>query len=94
LAFVAIEDLLFAFCRHLTCIHQYGEIDTEVYMAQPLGYVQHGPEYVCKLNKSIYGLKQSPLLWSEKLDFAMKELGFKKAHSDPSLYIYEIISKL
>ena len=65
------------------------EIDTKVYMAQPHGFVQQGPEYVCKLNKSIYGLKQLPRLWGEKLGSAMKDLGFVKAYSNPSLYIYD-----
>ena len=88
LALAAIEDL------HLQSVdisHAFidSEIDTEVYMAQPVGFVQHGSEYVCKLSKSIYGLKQSPRLWSEKLGAAMKELGFTKGYSDPSLYIHD-----
>ena len=88
LALAAIEDL---HLRSVDVSHAFinSEIDTEVYMAQPCGFVQHGPEYVCKLNKSIYGLKQSPRLWGEKLGSAMKELGFTKAYSDPSLYIYD-----
>ena len=88
LALAAIEDL---HLRSVDISHAFinSEIDTEVYMAQPVGFVQHGSEYVCKLSKSIYGLKQSPRLWSEKLGAAMKELGFTKAYSDPSLYIYD-----
>lgn len=35
-----------------------GELDEEIYMVQPEGYIQPGKEYlVCKLNKSIYELK-------------------------------------
>ena len=88
LALAAIEDL---HLRSVDISHAFinSDIDAEVYMAQPCGFVQQGPEYVCKLNKSIYGLKQSPRLWSEKLGSAMKELGFTKAYSDPSLYIYD-----
>lgn len=37
----------------------YGDFDTIVYMEQPSYCVAQG-KYVCKLNKAIYGLKQSP----------------------------------
>ena len=69
------------------------DIDTEVYMEQPEGFkegVTKGQgRIVCKLNKSLYGLKQSPRLWSEKLGEALHSMGFKKIYSDPSLYIYD-----
>ena len=45
-----------------------GNLKEEIYMKQPPGYVQLGKEeLVCKLRKSIYGLKQSPHCWNEKL---------------------------
>jgi hypothetical protein len=37
----------------------YGDLEEEIYMCQPEGYHQGGPNIVCKLNKSLYGLKQS-----------------------------------
>jgi Reverse transcriptase (RNA-dependent DNA polymerase) len=38
-----------------------GMLEEEIYMAPPLGYIQQGnSNLVCKLEKSIYGLKQSP----------------------------------
>ena len=39
----------------------HGELDEEIYMDQPEGFIVPGKEkFVCKLNRSIYGLKQSP----------------------------------
>lgn len=58
-------------------------------MKQPEEFQQGSPGYVCKLNKSLYGLKQSPRLWGEKLAGVLKTIGFTQLCSDPSLYIYE-----
>ncbi len=50
-----------------------GELDEEIYMKQPEGYVdQEKPEYVCKLNKSIYGLKQAARCWNFAIDTYLK----------------------
>ena len=39
----------------------YGDLDETILMRQPEGYVEKGKEdYVCKLNRYLYGLKQSP----------------------------------
>ena len=50
-----------------------GSIDSEIFMTQPEGYADADkPNYVCKLNKSIYGLKQSARCWnSTRLAFEM-----------------------
>ncbi|CAI7822549.1 unnamed protein product [Closterium sp. NIES-54] len=45
----------------------HGTIDHEIYMQQP-PYFTDGSSKVCLLQKSLYGLKQSPLLWSKELD--------------------------
>ncbi|XP_074352399.1 uncharacterized protein LOC141691567 [Apium graveolens] len=46
-----------------------GELDEEIYMKQPEGFVMPGSEHkVCKLKKFLYGLKQAPKDWHQKFD--------------------------
>ncbi|KAL0387826.1 UNVERIFIED_CONTAM: Retrovirus-related Pol polyprotein from transposon TNT 1-94, partial [Sesamum radiatum] len=55
----------------------YGELEEEIYMDQPEGFVAHGNERkVCKLVKSLYGLKQAPKQWHEKFDQTILAFGF------------------
>jgi hypothetical protein len=50
----------------------HGDLDEEIYMEQLEGYEVSGKEHlVCKLRKSLYGLKQSPRLWYQKFDAFM-----------------------
>ncbi|KAL0290548.1 UNVERIFIED_CONTAM: Retrovirus-related Pol polyprotein from transposon TNT 1-94 [Sesamum angustifolium] len=58
----------------------YGELEEEIYMDQPEGFVAHGNERkVCKLVKSLYGLKQAPKQWHEKFDQTILAFGFTLA---------------
>ena len=64
-----------------------GELEEEVYMRQANGFITDGEEHlVCKLKKSIYGLKQSPRCWNTALDSQLKDMGFVQSVSDPCLY--------
>jgi len=64
-----------------------GDLKESIYMKQPEGYVVKGKEqFVCKLKKSLYGLKQSPRCWNEALDKHLKSMGFEQANSDPCIY--------
>ena len=57
-------------------------------MRQPKEYNQRESKIVCKLHKSLYGLKQSARQWNKKLYSVLNILGFKYVQSDNSIYIY------
>ena len=53
-----------------------GTLQREVYMEQPTGYKKQGEEdLVCRLRKSIYGLKQSSRCWNMALDDQLTKNG-------------------
>ena len=65
-----------------------GELAEVIYMKQPEGFVQKDKEtQVCKLKKSLYGLKQSPRCWNYTLDTQLKSMGFTQTKSDPCIYV-------
>ncbi|RVW92427.1 Retrovirus-related Pol polyprotein from transposon TNT 1-94 [Vitis vinifera] len=64
-----------------------GDLNEEVYMEQPEGFVLLGNENkVCKLVKSLYGLKQAPKQWHKKIDHAILSDGFRHNNVDKCLY--------
>ena len=64
-----------------------GNLEEEVYMKQPEGFTDKGQEHlVCRLKRSIYGLKQSPRCWNQTLDTKLKKMGFTQSTSDPCIY--------
>ena len=63
-----------------------GELEEEVYMKQPEGFIRGEKQFVCKLKKSIYGLKQSPRSWNSVLDGQFKQMSFIQCESDPCIY--------
>ena len=88
--------VLLALCvQHQLKLHQVdittaflnGNLEEKVYMAQPEGLVSAGNEHlVCKLKKSIYGLKQSPRCWNVALDSLLKKICFTQSQNDPCIY--------
>jgi len=64
-----------------------GELDEEIYMEQPEGYV-NDPNMVCHLRKSLYGLKQAPRCWNAKFRDFMAKQKFIQSAADPCLFIF------
>ncbi|KAH9134621.1 hypothetical protein AeRB84_019649 [Aphanomyces euteiches] len=64
-----------------------GNLQETLYMRQPPGYVQPGQDHlVCRLNKSIYGLKQYSREWNSALDSYFKSKGFVQLKTGPCIY--------
>uniref|UniRef100_A0A803R4Z6 Reverse transcriptase Ty1/copia-type domain-containing protein n=1 Tax=Cannabis sativa TaxID=3483 RepID=A0A803R4Z6_CANSA len=71
----------------VTTAFLHGELEEEIYMTQPEGYVEKGkPNHVCKLVKSLYGLKQSPRQWNKRFDTFMMKQGFSRSYYDACFY--------
>ena len=52
-----------------------------------MGFIAKGQEHmVCKLQRSIYGLKQASQLWNIRFDQAIKTFGFDKSLDEPCVY--------
>ena len=64
-----------------------GELEEEIYMDQPNGFVANGQEgKVCKLLKSLYSLKQASKQWHEKFDRTLTSAGFVVNEADKYVY--------
>jgi len=64
-----------------------GELEEDIYMAQPPGFEEGGPNFVCHLKKALYGLKQAPRAWHTKLKTELEHMGFSASETDPGLFI-------
>ncbi|GKA36968.1 zinc finger, CCHC-type containing protein [Tanacetum coccineum] len=93
---ISIIRLLIAMSSlHNLIIHQMdlkttflnGELEEEVYMNQPQGFIMPGNENkVCKLIKSLYGLKQAPKQWHQKFDEVVLSNGYLLNQADKCVY--------
>lgn len=89
-----LKLLLSYCCQNSLAIHQMdvetaflnGKVLSEVYVKQPIGY-DNGTDQVYKLNKSLYGLKESPRAWYECFNNFLTTFGFRRSKYDYCLYV-------
>lgn len=66
-----------------------GKLEDDIYMEQPEGYIVAGKEQlVCKLKRSLYGLKQSSRCWNATLKEYLESQGYKQSNADPCVFSF------
>jgi hypothetical protein len=89
LALAAIEDMeIHQMDVKITFLN--GDLEKEIYMEQPEGFTQEGEHLVCKLHKSLHGLKQSPRAWNQKLDVFLESIEFVRSDANFSVYVTQV----
>ncbi|RVW58902.1 Retrovirus-related Pol polyprotein from transposon RE2 [Vitis vinifera] len=67
----------------------HGDLAEEVYMEQPPGFVAQGESgLVCRLRRSLYGLKQSPRAWFSRFSSVVQEFGMLRSTTDHSVFYH------
>ena len=68
-----------------------GKLDDEIHMQQPDGYTRSGENHlVCKLEKSMYGLKRSFRCWNKTSQKCVEVIGFTQASADPCVFFTQL----
>ncbi|KAJ7982285.1 Retrovirus-related Pol polyprotein from transposon TNT 1-94 [Quillaja saponaria] len=73
----------------------HGDFIEEVYMEIPPGFsCQKIEGKICKLKKSMYGLKQSPRAWFDRFSWAMLSFGYQQSNADHTMFIKHCNGKI
>ncbi|OMO90088.1 Integrase, catalytic core [Corchorus capsularis] len=72
----------------------HGDLHEEVYMIPPPGFTNPSDDRVCRLRKSLYGLKQASRQWFAKLTSALLQYGFHQSRADHSLFTLTVESSI
>ena len=67
----------------------YGRVDEDIYMEQPKGY-EIDNDKICKLVRSLYGLKQSPRCWGVRFSNFIKTLNFVQSKIDNCVFVRKV----
>eukprot|EP00253_Pinus_taeda_P010619 PITA_10619 len=68
----------------------HGDLHEEIYMEKPTGFIQTDSSLVCRLKKSLSGLKQAPQAWYAKMDNLLLETAFSRCHSNNTVYTKKV----
>lgn len=64
----------------------HGDLHEEIYINIPQGLNVQGPNIVCQLKKSLYGLRKASRQWYSKLSDALRTKGYQNSKNDYSLF--------
>jgi len=81
---IILEEDLFAYQMDVKNAFLHGTL--KIYMKIPSGY-KCRQDFVCKLRKTLYGLRQAPRAWNETFDNFVRSLGLKNSETDKCLYV-------
>ncbi|KAK8946894.1 hypothetical protein KSP39_PZI006799 [Platanthera zijinensis] len=94
LSLAALRDWLL-FQLDVKNVFLHGTLNEEVYMVPPPGFHSSADQrLVCRLRRSLYGLKQSPRAWADRFTKSMLRFGFQQSHADHTLFLRHRVGKM
>jgi hypothetical protein len=71
----------------------HGDLLEDIYMEHPPGFM-HASSLVCRLKKSLYGIKQASRAWYAKMNSYLLSHNFVRLKSDPNVYMLRTTDSL